>query len=231
MNKSKSQEGFSLVGVLIIMGVVLVSMLLISQARFKQKSVQKAIQVKGSYSDVNQALINAVVDQFHKGLLTVPVAGGFTCPTADIITTGGLLNGKNAYAVKTPPVINGNAPLVHTQAITRCSNAVTPSGNGNRYYFCLQISPDTSADKDSILNAEKAFAEFAIELIDLQTNLAISCQEYSKRANDMGPPPSLTHVDGSAGMAVTMALYWENKSGVKDSIFSQKALSYIANQN
>jgi hypothetical protein len=72
------------------------------------------------------------------------------------------------------------------------------------------------------MNADVAFAEVAIELIDLQTQKPISCASYVTKKTD----PK----DGSAGMAVTMGLYWQAKIGSRTS-FSQKALSYIANQN
>lgn len=217
--QKNSEAGFSLVSILVIMGVVLASILMISQAKFQQQGTQKALRIKQSYTDVNQSLINDVVSQFHDKLK----AGGGACSSPTTITK----DKGDGIAYKFTNSIadfNKSAPAVHVSAKGRCGNPKTPSGSGNRYYFCVQLTRDPAAPKDSIMNAKVAFAEFAIELIDLQTQKEISCQQYRDKTNDPR--------DGSAGMAVTMALYWENEVGSQSKTnFSQKALSYIANQN
>lgn len=227
--KSKSEAGFSLVAVLIIMGVVLFSILLISQAKFRAQGTQKALKVKQSYADVNQALINGVVESFHSKMVAA-------CPDLSIVN--GNLDGRAEY--KFVSNISGikesgdnKAPQVHIDAANRCKAPKKPSAtSGNRFYFCVELGKDSTAPNDSILNARKAFAEIAVELIDLQTQQPITCTDYFDRRQDKRADG--TPRDGSAGMAVTMALYWENQVGhinQNKSTYSQKALSYIANQN
>ncbi|MBC7532817.1 MAG: hypothetical protein H7318_14690 [Oligoflexus sp.] len=225
-NKSHSQSGFSLVSVLIVMGVVLFSILLISQAKFRQQGTQKALKVKQSYTDVNQALVNSVVEHFHAQMTDACLVGGF----------GGFsnkdLDGRAKYRYATNIAVTSTAPQVHKDAANRCLQPKQPGTPTNRFYFCVKLDPDLTAPSDSILGAKVAFAEFAVELIDLQTQEPIDCTQYTSRKNDKSGPPDFTPRDGSAGMAVTMALYWENASrGSAQSIYSQKALSYIANQN
>lgn len=226
-SKQNSEAGFSLVAVLIVMGVVLFSMLLISQAKFRAQGTQKAIKTKQSYSDINQALINNVVDVFHKELNGS--CGNLVSTKLKNQTLDGAVKYTFASPIKAAPK-DGTIPQIHKEARDRCGSPKNPGG-GNRFYFCVQIEGDTSAPKDSILNSEYAFAEFAVELIDLQTQAPISCSEYASRRDDKSP--SGTPRDGSAGMAVTMALYWANQTGAKKGsyTYSQKALSYIANQN
>ena len=225
-NKSHSQRGFSLVSVLMVMGVVLFSILMISQAKFRQQGTQKALKVKQSYADVNQALVNSVVEHFHAKMTNNCLAGGF----------GGFsnkdLDGRAKYNYATHIVVDSTAPKVHSDAATRCGLPKQPGNPTNRFYFCVKLNPDLTAPSDSIFGAKVAFAEFAVELIDLQTQEPIDCTQYTFRTNDKRGPPDFAPRDGSAGMAVTMALYWENtSSGSAKSVYSQKALSYIANQN
>lgn len=229
-NKTNAQGGFSLVSVLIIMGVVLFSILLISQAKFRQQGTQKALKVKQSYADVNQALINSVVETFHAKLTSGCLAGGFSGALS-----GKDLDGRAKFGFVPGMTVSSSAPQVHKDAAARCGSPKAPASgsSGNRFYFCVKLDKDATAPNDSILGAKTAFAEFAVELIDLQTQAPITCTEYATRRDDKRPPPDNTPRDGSAGMAVTMALYWENAIGGSSSKsnFSQKALSYIANQN
>ncbi|MES2744331.1 MAG: type II secretion system protein [Bdellovibrionota bacterium] len=233
-HRHNSEAGFSLIAVLIVMGVVLFSMLLISQAKFRAQGTQKAIKVKQSYADINQALINNVVDVFHNNMSS-------TCNSlvGSKLNTPKPLDGAVTYVFEKEVKVSGLAgtttppPSPHTQAQTRCKTPVSPAnGNStNRFYFCVELKTDPAAPKDSILSANTAFAEFAIELIDLQTQLPITCSDYETRSKDKDAVTG-TLRDGSAGMAVTMALYWANKSGGDNKfVHSQKALSYIANQN
>lgn len=230
-NQLRTQGGFSLVSVLMIMGMVLFSILMISQAKFRQQGTQRALKVKQSYGDVNQALMNSVVDIFHKKMSNGCLPGGWSALGSSGAPQD--LDGRTTY-YQTPNVglsTSSDVPTKHSDAATRCRNPKSPGSPTNRFYFCLKIKPDASAPIDSILGAKVAFAEFAVELIDLQTQTPITCAQYTSRKNDRFPDNSPR--DGSAGMAVTMALYWENAANATGgkSTFSQKALSYFANQN
>jgi type II secretory pathway pseudopilin PulG len=229
-HRGDSKAGFSLVAVLIVMGVVLLSVLFITQAKFRTQETQKGLKVKQSYADINQALMSSVVDIFHKGI---------TASCNDLVqhalASPQPLDGNVTFQFNTDVPIahgkNGSTPQAHREAKSRCAAPKSPNG-GNRFYFCVSLTKDTSAPKDSILNADAAFAEFAVELIDLQTQSPITCQDYESRRKDLNPTTGQPR-DGSAGMAVTMALYWANRLGAQQDnyVFSQKTLSYIANQN
>lgn len=233
--RPNSQSGFSLVTVLLVMGIVLVAMWLITQAKFRAQGTQKAIKIKQSYADVNQALINGIVDTFHKN---ISASCGNLVQTK--LNGWSSLDGSVDYRFErnvkvATPKDNSKAnmvPVIHKEAQARCRSPKSPGAGQNRFYFCVELRGDANAPKDSILNAEAAFAEFAVELIDLQTQKEIDCAAYASRRDDINPTTGLSR-DGSAGMAVTMALYWANRTGARDDSFtySQKALSYIANQN
>ncbi len=228
-NTSRSQDGFSIVAVLVISAVILSSILLVSQAKFRQQGTQKALKMKQSYTDINQALINAVVETFHAKMENSCLVGGWN----DLKNKD--LDGRTKFSQNTEVGVDMASqfvPQTHKEAATRCKTPKSPGSPSNRFYFCVKIEKDPTAPIDSILGANVAFAEFAVELIDLQTQTAIPCSEYTKRKKDRRPDG--TARDGSAGMAVTMALYWQNGTpGPPNakSTFSQKALSYIANQN
>jgi hypothetical protein len=222
----QTEQGFSLISVLIIMGIVLLAVLMITQSRVNQQSAQKAIKLKQSYTDMNQALISDLVSHVHS-----TITG--TAPCINLSSININMNGLNVQESSAPayihatniPIAAGSPPL-HTDARTRCRRPRLPTNaandSDNKAYFCVRLGKDSNAPKDSIMNADVAFAEVAIELIDLQTQMPISCASYFSKKTD----PK----DGSAGMAVTMGLYWQAKVGTRTS-YSQKALSYIANQN
>lgn len=195
------------------------AILLISQAKIQERTVQKSIKVKQSYADINQDLINSVVDVIHSKVPSACSKFGFTPLKFEI--EGNTLDYSESI------VLSDGAPDTHLRASNRCSHPRFPLASGKRFYFCMMLGRDLAAPNDSIKNAEKAFAEFAVELISLPGQKPISCTEYVARKND-----KLAGInrDGSAGLIVTMALYWENKVG-KRSIFSQKVISYIANKN
>lgn len=220
------EQGFSLVSVLIIMGIVLLAVLMITQSRVNQQSAQKAIKLKQSYTDVNQALISDLVSHVHSS-----ISGAAPCINLSSININ--MNGLNvkessapAYVYTTNIPLAAGSPALHTDARARCTKPRLPTNAtndaDNKAYFCVRLGKDSAAPKDSIMNADIAFAEVAIELIDLQTQKPISCASYVSKKTD----PK----DGSAGMAVTMGLYWQAKVGTRTT-YSQKALSYIANQN
>ncbi len=222
----QSEQGFSLVSVLIIMGIVLLAVLMITQSRVNQQTAQKAIKLKQSYTDVNQALISDLVSHIHSTLTA----------SAPCINLSGInidMNGLNVKESSAPAYVYSNniplapgSPALHTDARNRCTKPRLPNNPNNdadnKAYFCVRLGKDAAAPRDSIMNADLAFAEVAVDLIDLQTQKPISCSTYVAKKTD----PK----DGSAGMAVTMGLYWQAKVGSRVS-FSQKALSYIANQN
>ncbi len=224
---SQGEQGFSLISVLIIMGIVLMAILIIANSRVNHQTTQKAIKLKQSYADINQALVNDIVNLVHTNISA-------TAPCLSVSTIAVNINAGKVVNASTPsyiftkalPVNVSTWPKAHVDAAARCVTPRIPSnGNSdadNRIYFCIRLGQDATAPKDSIMNSSLAFAEVAVEMIDLQTQQAISCDNYSKKKID----PK----DGSAGMAVTMALYWQAQTGNRTN-FSQKALSYIANQN
>ena len=212
------ESGFSMISVLIIMGVVLSAVLIISQSRVNSQNTQKAIKIKQSYADASQALISDLVTRVHANL-------GGAAPCLNLALMKNTVS--PVYDKTTSITTSVGAPPMHVQAATRCAASRVPT-NGlnaadNKFYFCIALAKDLSAPPDSILNAKVAFAEVAIELVDLPTQQAISCSQYQARSTDING-------DGSAGMAVTMGLYWEVGIPGK-SIFSHKAISYVANQN
>jgi hypothetical protein len=204
----------------------MLAILMITQSRVNQQSAQKAINLKQSYMDVNQALVSDLVSHIHGS-----ISGAAPCINLSSININ--MNGLNVMESSAPGYVHATnlplaaaSPKLHVDARNRCRKPRLPNnGNNdadNRAYFCVRLGRDGTAPRDSIMNADLAFAEVAVELIDLQTQKPISCAAYVSKKTD----PK----DGSAGMAVTMGLYWQAKVANRMS-FSQKALSYIANQN
>jgi len=222
----RGEQGFSLVSVLIIMGIVLLAILMITQSRVNQQTAQKAIKLKQSYTDLNQALISDLVSLLHSNL-------GAAAPCINLSSININMQGLNVKETSAPAYVFTNTipttpgwTTLHLDAQKRCTRPRLPTNGSNdadnKAYFCVRLGKDLGAPKDSIMNADLAFAEVAVELIDLQTQKAISCSAYVGKKTD----PK----DGSAGMAVTMGLYWQAKAGTRTT-YSQKVLSYIANQN
>lgn len=221
------EAGFSLVSILLILGVLLMAVMIIAQARVNHQTSQKAIKLKQAYTDVNQALITDIVSSIHSHISASAPCLNLGSLTANFNAGKSIVPSAPSYAYTTSiPGNSGTWPALQQSAAGRCRVPRVPSSGttstDNRLYFCIQLGQDSSAPKDSIMNASLAFAEVAAELIDLQTQQPISCTQYFTKKSD----PK----DGSAGMAITMALYWQSQVASRMS-YSQKALSYIANQN
>lgn len=232
--RSNPQAGFSLIGVLVVMGVLLSTVLLVTQTKVRTQRAQKALKVKRSYADINQDLLSSVTEIFHKNL-SRNCDGLLQAHMSRWQELDGAVRFRFANSVKvaTPSDQSKMAmvPQLHLEAQARCRSARSPNG-GNRFYFCVEMHGDKTAPTDSILNAEAAFAEFAVELVDLQTQTPISCAEYESRRDDKD---SLTKEsrNETAGLAVTMILYWANRigAGPDNFTYSQKPLYYLINLN
>ncbi|MCX6131149.1 MAG: hypothetical protein NTX25_19085 [Proteobacteria bacterium] len=216
----RKQDGFSLVSVLLIMGILIGSFVLVSQSHFYQQKVQKAVRIKKSYTDINQLLVGEIAKYMSQKITD----------KADCLNYNAMKNlpfqaqASLSFATEIP--VNPKAPLSHLDAGMRCRRSKRPSNpneaSDNRFHFCMLIQADSEAPRDSILNAKLAFAEFAIELIDLQTEAPLSCSSYKNILSD----PK----DHSGGMSAVVGVYWEI-AGHSNSTFAQKTLSYILNHH
>jgi type II secretory pathway pseudopilin PulG len=223
--QAKGDEGFSLIVVLVVMGVLLLNVLIFSQSRVNSSKAVKTLQAKSSYRDVSQAFIYDLVEKIRPNI-------NAAAPCLNLGSIQANINNFNVVNKASPSYIQTNqitvapqAPALHQGAAQRCLRPRTPA-NGNQanqhqFYFCARLGRDTSAPLDSILNAELAFAELAISMIDLQTQVGISCADYRNRLSNPN--------DGSAGLAVTAILYWHHQR-LNVENFSQKTFSFIINQ-
>ncbi len=221
-NQLGTEKGFSLITVLLMLGVISFMFLVFSQSRVNVSKNSKNLIVKGSYRDVNQALIHSL-----SAFVQPQISATAPCLNLSSIQTNinnfMIVNKASpSYIYSNQIVVDPLAPPTHVAASARCRRPRLPSmGNqaaDNRFYFCIRMGRDASAPLDSLLSAELAFAEIAVELVDLQNQSGISCADYRTR--------SLNPRDGSAGIAATTIFYWQQKREA-GSLFSQKSLSYI----
>jgi type II secretory pathway pseudopilin PulG len=221
----KGEEGFSLILVLVVMGLVLLNVLIFSQSRVNSSKTVKTLQAKSSYRDLSQALIYDLVEKLRPNITAAAPCINLGSIRANINNFSVVNKASPSYIQTTQIPVDSLAPALHQSAAQRCLRPRVPA-NGNQanqhqFYFCARLGRDTSAPLDSILNAELAFAELAISMIDLQTQVGISCTDYRNRLSNPD--------DGSAGLAVTAILYWHHRR-LNIENFSQKTFSYIINQ-
>lgn len=219
------EEGFSLILILVVMGAILLNVLIFSQSRVNSSKSVKKLQAKSSYRDVSQAFILDLVEKVRPNINAAAPCLNLANIQSNINNFAVVNKASPSYIQIQQITVDAQAPQLHRDAAQRCSQPRLPANgnqaNQNQFYFCVRLGRDTSAPLDSILNTELAFAELAISMIDLQTQLGISCADYRNRLSNAN--------DASAGLGVTAILYWHHKQLNLDN-FSQKTFSYIMNQ-
>ena len=84
-------------------------------------------------------------------------------------------------------------------ALRRCQRLSGRTLPNNSFYFCGEITRDSTADKESFFNSEQAFIEVKLEIRNFANGTSSTCSDF-----DQGPPH---------GVVVYYSLYWLNQIG------------------
>lgn len=197
----KKESGFSLLSVLITMGVVLGLIVLSLQKTILNKKASKAAESSASYESFIPNFTEFIQESIHNNLSNL--CGG---------TSGNLpnltFNGTSAGFTS-----NLNIPRGVQQAeqlAKRCqSPQFSPSG---RFYFCLQLASNPEYPKDSFAGAAFNFSELNIQMVN-KWQQPINCAAYNAAES------------GSVGLQVYYTFYWLTKSR-PDYVYLKKGFYY-----
>jgi hypothetical protein len=213
MMSPRNEEGFGLIHVLVLLAVVSVSFTLYFQARNQSMKATKSIDSSKSVLDANgaltaelTALVRAIQPTAPGCLDMAAEANGRALTkafgTAKLTYTQDVLNNQwVAPGFSTASILE--SALLRTAA-QRCRQPRFPQSasnpNANTFYFCLNVSQDTSAPAGSFLKAPFAFAEVGWNLINLHTGAALSCENF-------------VTIGGAAGAQIFYTVYWGTQVG------------------
>jgi hypothetical protein len=240
-----SYAGFSLVGVLVSIGMVGIAVMGIAKGVSFAKWNQNDLAIKISANkfqdsmrtEISKISRNYVMDKCTGERFGKTPPQSNTGQQAAAIGTGGAtaISSKSAlnYAFEAVPIISGvsasftKTPIarasVHSDAATRCNNSkdLAAMGSGEYSYFCMNFSVDpamkskTDFGGQSFWKLDDSFMEIMLIPVDLKTDTPIKCQD-SRRPGK--------------GVKVLYSIYYANKSGQKNGtsdIYVGKTMSNI----
>ncbi len=220
MRKAPGEAGFSLVEVLVGLGVLGVCAMLYFQARTAAMMTSKSIEGSKVITDVNDALIAELgaivraIDPAVPGCLNLgAVLNGRALAkangtarlnyTLNVLAQQWLPEGISAAERRKIASSIEKSPVLHTPS-NRCRRSHLPTSptlaSDNTFYFCMNISKDSSALAQSFLSSPLSFAEVGWQLINLHTGAPLSCSDFNS-------------VGKAAGAQVFYNVYWATSLG------------------
>lgn len=205
-NRSKSrQDGFSLIQVIISMGIISLAISLYFQARQSSQTSRKRLDSETAISDVNQALtqeLSTIIRQvnsattgcvdFHSQLNNRPFASpsgmsalNFTQNLSSSYNFPGTMT-----AAQRSQLLSKLGSSPYNAVAGRCTSPHQPMNannpNDNVFYLCLTIKQDSRAPPGTFLNSPFSFAEVGWHLLNLQTGANISCSDFAAGSKSVG---------------------------------------------
>jgi hypothetical protein len=224
MMSPRSEDGFGLIHVLVLMGVISLSAALYFQARSQSMRAARIIDSSKSVLDLNGALtaeLTALVRTVQPSApgcldlaaeangraLTKTFGTSKLTYTQDVLNAQWLPSGLEATEKNRLTAAMNESPLLRAPA-QRCRRPRLPQSSNNpaanTFYFCLNASQDSTAPAGSFLNSRFAFIEVGWNLINLHTGAPLSCENFAT-------------LGGAAGAQIFYTVYWATSMGPDDS--------------
>jgi hypothetical protein len=183
-NANGGQAGFSIITVLVALGVVLTGILLSVQSTVRLKQSSKAIKSSLSYEGV----IPGFTEFVHQSVKANAAAlcSGNSSSLASLNFSGSSVSLANTLDV--PSDIGQNASVIQ-----RCHEPLFNSDG--RMYFCLKAHTNSDIPPDAFTGAKHNYAEIAIRMVD-KWQRSISCSQY------LSAPPV------TVGLQIYYRMYW-----------------------
>jgi len=197
-----SEKGFTLIQVVVALGLILASFSLYMEMSVNSKKLDKRIESQGRFLDVESALKGIITDFIAKiqnitncidytsafNSSYILSASG-TSPmkyTQNILHESSFANSQLSSSQISEVIGLMKSDTKTSKAAERCRQSIRPSSatstSQNKFYFCLDFTRDDRASKESFLRSPRAFAEVAVELLDLRTAAPISCKTLQEAA-------------------------------------------------
>ena len=189
----RDQEGFTLVGVLIILGLIAICATLFMNVSNQSRVFKKKTAASMTTQDIEEMIKADMVDAAQKYF-----RGG--CKGSPTFSrTLGAAGTEQIDRIITLP---SYAPPIHTAAAKRCAASpyLRALGTGHALYLCVAIKKNGSGNgamAASLLDADYTFAEFYFRPYLPQNNTPVSCNTIMTHQE----PPNTT-------LDATYSIYW-----------------------
>lgn len=211
--KKNAEAGFSMIQVLISVGVMGLAIFLYFQAQSRSQNARKILDSSLASGDVKDSFIaeiSSVIRQINPatpGCLDyaaqlnarplVKASGTSALSFTNAVSaTNWISNDLNAADKQK---VQAKVNSTFAAAVKRCQTPQRPgnpnASNDNKFYLCMNIRGDATAPKNTFLNAPLAFAEVGWTLTNLHNGNPNSCSEFATATK-------------SAGAQVFYTLYW-----------------------
>ncbi|NRA67214.1 MAG: hypothetical protein HRU19_22210 [Pseudobacteriovorax sp.] len=191
MNKSNKSDGFSLLQIIIIAGILAIAATFVSRSIIQSKHLEKRAKeqskVEGLVPQITNIVTTALANQLTAGSC---FAEDFL--NTDINTEAGrfrLIAQRNIGTGLANPVRQNFLNSTTAQAAAgRCQTPITilSSATDTEIRYCYQFTPDNGADTNSLLRSPHAFLEIKLSFIHLALDQPISCNDYISGGTDVG---------------------------------------------
>lgn len=237
----RSELGFSLIQVIIAMGLVLLSISMYSKMELQRLQALRSISASTRSLDVEQVMqtelenfmsninnTNRCVNYatVFMGRSILSSSGSSPISHTTNLAASQAFSGLDAPQISKALDVMRNTPAT-AAALQRCRQPIRPSSPtnplANAFYFCLNFSRDANASKESFMASPRAFAEVALEMIDVSQSSTVSCatfrsaavyqplrlfEDQSALANFFDAPLALATPTKRVGAQVHLTLYW-----------------------
>lgn len=237
----RSELGFSLIQIIMAMGLVLLSISMYTKMDMQRLQALRSISASTRSLDVEQ-VIQIELENFLRQISNISGCVNYATVFAgrSIISSSGsspishttnladanAFSGLDSTQVSKALGVMTNTPAT-AAALSRCRHPIRPRSPtnplANAFYFCLNFSRDANASKESFMASPRAFAEVAIEMVDITQSSTVSCTSFKNASVDQSQrlfedqnllrnlfdaPMALASSTRRIGAQVHLNLYW-----------------------
>jgi len=211
MIPKSSQAGFSLVEILVAVGLLGLIAFQISSLISSHEAVQRVLFAKRSFADVDEALRISILQSFihdhvaaPNGCTNRPLPLNVARPIIGLDQATMMLSSRHPNQ-RDVPNLPAQAPAAVRAAAHRCRSVPFRSpGPNSDFYFCVLIDGKThdqlrseAAKKSSFMRSDYRFAEVQLSFRNLATDAPGTCTQFKNRL---------------IGAVMSMAIYWGAKA-------------------
>lgn len=193
--KQNREGGFSLIGAMILLGVIGIIIFAWARSHSAQVKVQNLVRSKRGALDAKQLIEAEIMQIFRANTCFSPASDFADVPVSSI--------GRLAYSttvhqgITFDRVQETSLDARINEAKTRCQTprltGTTGSVANSHRYFCLRLEPGSNAAAGNLFSRAGGFAEIYVETRDFHTGQAVACGDAAT---------------GNSGAFVLYSLYW-----------------------
>lgn len=169
----RDQDGFNLLGALIIVSLVVMVTYLVTQSQGLTMRAKRSVRAAGAYEEIIQPFQSAIVEKL-KTHFNVPSDPG--CPQSATFASGMIgQNFRFNYAAPLPDKVQDPDALRTVKAACR-----SPSFQDGQFHFCLAINPIKAERKtdNNMSSMSDIIADLNITLLNVQDDQVLTCTAF-----------------------------------------------------